>query len=57
MKSCSAALASLLFFVASVEAYGPIGHQIVGAIADERLAKTPAGAKVRELLDGFTLEN
>jgi hypothetical protein len=37
-------------------AYGPIGHQIVGQIADERLAKTPTGAKVRALLDGLTLQ-
>src|SRR3954471_6720540 len=37
-------------------AYGPVGHQIVGAIADERLARTPAGAKVRAVLDGFTLQ-
>ncbi len=36
--------------------YGPIGHQIVGAVADERLAKTDAGKKVAELLDGMTLE-
>lgn len=42
--------------VAQAAAYGPIGHQVVGAIADERLAKTPAGAKVREMLDGLTLE-
>lgn len=36
--------------------YGPIGHQIVGAIADRRLANTPAGAKVSALINGFTLE-
>ncbi|CAN5494123.1 hypothetical protein BH18VER1_BH18VER1_04290 [soil metagenome] len=52
------AIAVLVLFVAASpsHAYGPIGHQIVGAIADERLAGTPAGAKVRRLLDGFTLE-
>ena len=33
-------------------AYGPVGHQIVCAIADEKLAGTPAGAKVSEYLDG-----
>ncbi len=38
------------------DAYGPIGHQIVGAIADTRLANTPTGAKVTALLDGFTLQ-
>lgn len=37
-------------------AYGPIGHQIVGAVADRRLANTPAGAKVASLIDGFSLE-
>ena len=36
--------------------YGPIGHQIVGAIADERLANTPTGLKIARLLDGFTLQ-
>ena len=36
--------------------YGPIGHQTVGAVADEKLAGTPAGKKVAELLDGITLE-
>ena len=36
--------------------YGPIGHQIVGAVADQRLAKTPTGEKVSALLDGITLE-
>ncbi|MFL6530725.1 MAG: S1/P1 nuclease [Chthoniobacterales bacterium] len=37
-------------------AYGPIGHQIVGEIADKRLANTPAGEKVRALLDGLPLQ-
>ena len=37
-------------------AYGPIGHQIVGAIADARLANTPTAEKVSALIDGFTLE-
>jgi hypothetical protein len=36
--------------------YGPIGHQNVGAVADLKLAGTPAGKKVAELLDGITLE-
>lgn len=48
----------VLFFASVFSAYGwgPIGHQIVGAVADERLANTPAGEKVHALLDGFTLE-
>ncbi len=37
-------------------AYGPLGHQMVGEIADERLKGTPAGATVSALIDGFTLE-
>ncbi len=41
---------------ASIFAYGPTGHEIVGAIADERLAGTPTAAKVYALLDGLTLE-
>jgi hypothetical protein len=48
--------ASVLLFVPTLFAYGPAGHQIVGAIADEKLAHTPAGAQVNALLDGLTLE-
>ena len=40
----------------STFAYGPLGHEIVGAIADERLAHTAEAAKVNALLDGLTLE-
>ena len=37
--------------------YGPRGHQLVGAIADKRLAQNQAAAKkVRKLLDGMTLQ-
>jgi hypothetical protein len=43
-------------FSTAAQAYGPLGHEIVGAIADERLANTPTGTKVRALLDGLTLE-
>ena len=43
-------------FHTSILAYAPLGHQIVGAIADERLANTPIAAKVYALLDGLTLE-
>ena len=59
MKLKSSVVLILLFFVglpAALRAFGPIGHQVVGAIADQRLAGTPAGAKVTELLDGMTLE-
>jgi hypothetical protein len=43
-------------FATVVQAYGPLGHEIVGAVADERLANTPTSTKIRALLDGFTLE-
>jgi len=43
-------------FTIPAEAYGPLGHEIVGAIADERLANTATAAKVSALLDGLTLE-
>ncbi len=39
-----------------MQAYGPLGHQVVGAIADEKLAGTPTGKKVAEMLDGLTLQ-
>jgi hypothetical protein len=47
---------AIVTFRASVCAYGPLGHKIVGAIADERLASTPTAAKVSALLEGLTLE-
>src|SRR5216110_1878822 len=47
---------ALLALRVSTLAYGPLGHEIVGAIAAERLANTPAAAKIRALLDGPTLE-
>ena len=40
----------------TAQAYGPLGHEIVGAIADKRLANTPTAAKINALLDGLTLE-
>ena len=50
------ALLVILSPVAETRAYGPDGHKIIGAIADQRLAKTPTGARVSELLDGYTLQ-
>src|SRR3954466_10696883 len=47
---------AVVLFPASVLAYAPLGHQIVGGIADERLANTPTAAKVHALLNGLTLE-
>jgi hypothetical protein len=50
-------IALALFAVrAPINAYAPLGHEIVGAIADERLANTSTAAKVYTLLDGLTLE-
>jgi hypothetical protein len=45
----------VLHLAASALAYGPLGHEMVGAVADRRLAGTEAGAKVRTLIDGMTL--
>jgi hypothetical protein len=39
----------------SLLAYGPDGHEIVGAIADELLATKPAGAQITALIDGLSL--
>src|SRR4029453_13306370 len=47
---------AVVAFPAWILAYGPLGHQIVGAIADTPLAKTPTAAKVDALLDGLRLE-
>jgi hypothetical protein len=43
-------------FSTPLRAYGPLGHEIVGAIADERLANTPTAAKIRGLIGGLSLE-
>jgi hypothetical protein len=37
-------------------AYGPVGHEIVGGIADKLIANTPAAKKIYALTDGITLE-
>lgn len=36
--------------------YSPTGHEIVGAMADKRLANTPPAAKIAQFLDGMSLE-
>jgi hypothetical protein len=43
-------------FATPLHAYAPLGHEIVGAIADERLANTSQAAKINALLDGISLE-
>jgi hypothetical protein len=60
MKSVLCRILCLVFltiqFLTAAQAYGPLGHEIVGAIAGERLANTPTAAKINALLDGLTLE-
>lgn len=57
MKKPISLLIILCLFSLNAFAYGPRGHQLVGAIADKRLAKNkPVAKKVRDLLDGLTLE-
>src|SRR6476646_5925166 len=50
-------LAILICFavVSSSLGYGPLGHEIVGAIADRKLAGTPTAAKIKTLLGGRRL--
>ncbi len=55
MKKYLLILALALVAIPPARAYGPEGHQLIGAIADRLLAGTPTGAKVSELLDGYTL--
>ena len=52
----SAIILSALEFASPLYAYAPLAHEIVGAIADERLAKTPTAGKIHALLDGLSLE-
>jgi len=56
LRKLIAPLLVVCFFSVNTFAYGPRGHQLVGAIADRRLARNSAVAtKVRQLLDGLTL--
>jgi hypothetical protein len=47
---------AVVAFRNSTLGYAPLGHEIVGAIADERMANTPTATKVYALLGGLTLE-
>jgi hypothetical protein len=47
---------AVVAFRTPILGYAPLGHEIVGAIADERLANTPTAAKVHALVNGLTLE-
>src|SRR6266446_1769549 len=55
-RSLLLAISAILWSTTAAQAYGPLGHEIVGAIADERLAGTPMAAKIAVVLEGFTLE-
>src|SRR5471030_1349846 len=56
MKYFLGTLCAFLLMINLARAYGPLGHEIVRAIADERLAKTPTAAKIAALTDGINLE-
>src|SRR3954452_11495397 len=59
MKSRAVRLLAILIavqFVRSIQAYGPVGHELVGAIADERIANTETGRRVKALLGSVSLE-
>ncbi|HEY2614311.1 MAG TPA: S1/P1 nuclease, partial [Chthoniobacterales bacterium] len=49
-------VALLALSISTVGAYGPLGHEIVGAIADQKLAKTSTAQKIAGLLEGISLE-
>jgi hypothetical protein len=56
-SSVLCSFAFIAFFAVDVAlAYGPVGHEIVGAVADEKLAHSAAGEKINALLDGLPLE-
>src|SRR6266581_6559834 len=56
LRACLLGISITLGLAAQAQAYAPLGHEIVGAIADERLANTPTATKIRTLLDGLSLE-
>jgi hypothetical protein len=56
LKKLRAILCILVACVPGARAYGPIGHEIVGGIADQLLSGKPAGAQISALIDGITLE-
>ena len=56
MKKFLGILLALGLFAGTGLCYGPRGHGLVGAIADRKLKKKPAADKVKQLLDGLTLQ-
>jgi hypothetical protein len=55
MKTKSILLSAIALLAGHAFAYGPVGHEVIGAVADAKLAGRPAAAKIRALLDGATL--
>ena len=47
---------TLITFRLPLSAYGPVGHEIVGGIADKLIANTPSAKKIYALTDGITLQ-
>ena len=57
MKKLLPLLLTISLLSVNASAYGPRGHQLVGAIADRRVARNRVLArKIRRLLNGLTLE-
>jgi len=57
MKKSIGVLLTICLFAVNGYCYGPRGHQLVGAIADKRLAQNkPLATTIKQLLDGLTLE-
>jgi hypothetical protein len=56
MKKIIGCICATAFVATKLSAYGPVGHELVGAVADELLKKKPAGAQISALIDGITLE-
>jgi hypothetical protein len=51
------AFAALLTFTQAAYSFGTAGHELVGAVADQRIKGSPTAQKVHDLLDGLSLED
>jgi hypothetical protein len=49
-------LTTLFLLARAASAYGPVGHEIVGEVADRRLAGTPTATKLSALIGDMTLQ-
>jgi hypothetical protein len=56
LRSLVLGISITLGLAPQVHAYAPLGHEIVGAIADERLANTLAAVKIRAMIGSLSLE-